>query len=351
MALTFNLNNQPKLNPFQQRAADQIQGKPDSVAAATQAKTLQTFPNMRFGATGSWDAPAATGGAPAPQQDQTPPVTPDYVGQNGGGGGGGYSAPVYQDTSAARKATQQGIDSLDTTLSSNLQSISDNYARIIQQYNDEATTNKTNYDTQVGSNEQTRENTIQAALLAAAQGGRGLRATLGSIGALNGTGLLLANRAVAAGANTDIGDGNKVFDKNATQLYTAYAQTQQDEKNRRAEAEAAKVNEEKATRAAVAKEKQGLYEKMAGFWTDAGNNGEANRYLGMVGNMSPEIAGYSGTAVAPYTPRSVLFNPGELGSYLAGAKDMTVKTGGTAADKAPINSPLYTSSRKREELA
>ena len=356
--MALNLIKNTGLNSTQEQGAKALQanmmtnyrnsGQPWSMltpsaqaSAANGYATTQNILNQPVAGTpGTPGTPGAPGTAPAGNQ------TNYAAGYNAGGSGGS----MYQDTTAARNATQQGIDALDITSANSLRTITDNYNRIVQQYADEAATNKANYNREVGSNEQTREDTIQGALLAAAQGGRGLRATLGAMGAMNGTGALLASRAIANGANTDIGEGNKVFDKNATQLYNAYATTQQEEKNRLAEAEAAKANEEKATKAAIAKEKQSLYEKMAGLHADSGNTAEAARYLGLVGGLSSERAGYSGAAVAPYTPRSVIYNAGELGSYLAGANDMTVKTSGGNSSKPSINSPLYTTTRKREEL-
>ena len=338
MALMFPNNN--KLTYPQQVVANQIQGKPAPVNPNLSPAQQKAAANVQKNASASAPAPAQASSAPAAD---APKSLYDYVTTGNANAGSGST---YKDTTAARGATQQSINALDTASANNLAAIMANYQRILQQYQDEEAINKQNYNEQVASNEQTRENTIQAALLAAAQGGRGLRSTLASVGAFNGDGVKLARRAVADSANKDIGAGNETFDKNATQLYTAYATTQRDEKNRRAEAEAAKANEERAAKSAALKEKQSLYEKMAGLWADAGNNGEANRYLGLVGSLAPEIANYAGANTASYTPRSVLYNPGQLSSYLAGANDMTVKTSG-GNNKS---STLYTTTRKREEL-
>lgn len=278
------------------------------------------------------------------RQIDDPVASSDGLTPVGGGGGA-----LFTDTSGARSATQKSIDALDTVEGNNLRAIADNFNRILSQYNDEETINKKNYDTQVQQNEENKSRNLQASLLGAAQGGRGLRAVLASLNALGGTGELLANRAVASEANRDIGEGNRTFDNNATTLVNAYSATQQDERNRRAEAEAARANEERAARAEVAKQKQSLYEKMAGLWGQAGNNAKASRYLGLVGELAPRVAEGSATSVAPYTPRSATFSPGQLSSYLGGANDMTVKTG-SATSPSILNSPLYSLPRKREEL-
>lgn len=275
-------------------------------------------------------------------------LTADTTGNNTGAGSG----PTYTDTTAARGATESALGSLGTVLQNNLRSIQDRFAQMMGRYADEEATNKQAYDTQMSSNETTRSRTTQSALLAAAQGNRGLRGVLGSMGALGGgsTGELLARRAVAGEANKDIGAGNEVFDNNASQLMNSYATTQTDERNRRSEAEAAKFNEEQGAKQTVAKERQSLFSTMADLWNQAGNTGEAGRYTGMVGSLSPEIASYTATQTAPYTPRSAVFNPGQLAGYLAGRNDMTVKVKNNS-ENAALNSPISAlSSRRKEEL-
>lgn len=252
---------------------------------------------------------------------------------------------------AARNATLANIRGLDTALSNSLGSIDSNFARIMQQYADEEAINLKAYNDQVGSNEKNRSTSIQAGQLSAAQGARGLLGVLGSLNALGGTGQLLANRAVATEANKDIGEANRTFDTNATTLANARAATEQDEKNRRAEAEAARENQKVAARANTAQQKQSLFEKMAGYFNEIGDAGQAGNYLAQVGALAPEVARGATVQASAYTPRSAVFNPGQLQNYLAGANDMTVKAsgGGGNAQSTALNSPLYSLARKREE--
>ena len=266
--------------------------------------------------------------------------------RNPGGGGGGSS---FTDTSAARRATQASIDSLDEILRNNLTDIGSRFENINKQYAEEEALNKTRFGEQTSSNENNRTNTIQQSLLAAAQGGRGLMASLAALGALGGDGSLLARRAVSQEANRDIGEGNRVFDANATQLNNAYADTQADEKRRRQEAADAKVNEERAAQTKIAEQRQSLFERMATLFSQAGDNGSAARYLGMVGEQAPVIARNSATAVSPYASRNIGFEGGQLKSYLGGRNDMSVQAAPAQGGSSAVNSPLYSLTRRREE--
>lgn len=275
-----------------------------------------------------------------------------WVDPSGGyvdGGVAGSAAPQFKDTTAARNATQANIDAVDVGLNNSLAGINSEFERIMRQYAEEKELNTKAYDEQTQQNEQRRSAGTQAGLLAAAQGARGLRGVLASLKALGGTGELLANRAVAQTANADLGENDRTFDANATQLTNAYARTRQDEENRDNEARSARANQEKAARREAAQQRQSLYEKMAGLWTDAGNNAEAANFLGRSGSQARVMADNIPTQAGAYTTRASVFDPGKLASYLAGNNDMTVKAG-DAGTGSPINSPLYALARKREEV-
>ena len=269
----------------------------------------------------------------------------DPVNPSGGGGGGG----TVDTTAAARAATQKSIDSLDTVLGNGLSDITKRYQNILAGYGEEEALNAKTYNDQVNQNEQTRTDTRQQALLAGAQGGQGLRATLASLNALGGTGALLANRAIAQTVNKDIGEGDKVFSNNATQLDNANNAMVADQKKRRQEADDARVGEEQALRKSVAANKQSLFEKMAGYFSDIGNTGAAGDYISRAGSLAPEIASYTRAQVTPYTPRNIGFEGGQLQKYLAGANDMTVKLADGGNGGQSLNNPLYALTKKRDQ--
>lgn len=97
-------------------------------------------------------------------------------------------------------------------------------------YNTALSTNQQNQaqgDTQYGvdntNNTEGRAQSIQQAETAGATGLSGLDAVLASLGALNGTGSLLAGRAVANTTNNDIGTANQTFQTNKTSIGNAQA--------------------------------------------------------------------------------------------------------------------------------
>lgn len=80
---------QPVLSDAQRRAADRVQGNPDSVAQRQQEELLRIAPNIQFGATGSWGDPlsSAQAGVDAGLQANPYTVTGGYAAGGSGGGG------------------------------------------------------------------------------------------------------------------------------------------------------------------------------------------------------------------------------------------------------------------------
>ena len=268
--------------------------------------------------------------------------------------GSGGSGSNYTDTSAARAGTQATIDSLGGIEADKIANINDRFNTILNQYNDENSQAKTAHGTQVTQNEQSREDGRQAALLAAAQGSRGLYATLAAMGALGsgGTGQLLANRAVSASANADIGGVDKNFTTNAENLINAWSATEAAQRRRETNALTARDNEIADAKQSVAEQRQSLLKDMASLWTQAGDNTQAANMLGQASSLTPQVAN-ARRASAQYVPEDAAYTQQTLGNYLAGANDMTVSAaGGNNLGVANgVNNGIYAATRKRDELA
>lgn len=136
------------------------------------------------------------------------PNAPPPAATGGGIGGGGGS------TSGGGHLSQAVIDAV-------MQSIANNIAQNQGNYDTALKTNQANqangdkqYDTDAVNNTEGRAKSIQQAEVAGAQGLQGLNAVLASLGALNGTGSILAGRAVANTTNNDIGSANQTFQTN-----------------------------------------------------------------------------------------------------------------------------------------
>lgn len=126
-------------------------------------------------------------------------------------------------TSGAGHLSQSVIDAV-------MQSIANNIAQNQGNYDTALKTNQANqangdkqYDTDVVNNTEGRAQSVQQAEQAGAQGLSGLDAILASLGALNGTGSILAGRAVAHTTNNDIGSANQTFQTNDQAIKNARA--------------------------------------------------------------------------------------------------------------------------------
>lgn len=262
---------------------------------------------------------------------------------------GGTAAPAPKVLNqAAVNATQAAIDSLGTEEQVGAQNIEDSYASLVGRYDRESRQNETDFGEQTTTNTQNLQKNKQNALLAAAQGRRGLRGTLASIGALSGSGIDLSNRVVTRSANEDIGGAGESFATNAQTLDKAIGRFREEDKDRRSEAETTRTNQRTALRGNLASKRQQFYQKMAEIFAGADRTGEADTWLGRAGGLNQEIAANSRVAATPFAARAAAFTPGTLESYLAGAGDMTVDVGGGAGGRSPT-SILAGRRRRREE--
>jgi len=241
----------------------------------------------------------------------------------GGGGGGGSSANVLNQ--GAVDATQQAINSLGTSRSVGLKNIMDSYSSLMGKYDRDRSRNQADYNEQDVTNNQNLLKNKQNALLAGAQGRRGLRGTLASIGALSGDGGKLADRAVTNTVNQDVGEAADSYASNAQTLGRAWKNFEDEDFDRRSEAKTAKRNQKTDLERSLAEKRQGFYSKMADLYGQADNTGESNKWLSRVGGLNEVIARNQGVAATPFTERKAAFTPGTLESYLAGAGDMTAR--------------------------
>lgn len=236
---------------------------------------------------------------------------------------------------AAVGATQQAIDSLGTELNTGYGNIDASKNALISGYDKEAAQNEADFNENTVTNNTNLEKNKQNALVAAAQGRRGLRGTLSAIGALGGDGSVLADRAVTNEANSDIGGATDTAVANDKNLTKAIGRFRDDDAQRRAEAETARTNQRTALEGSVASKKQSFYQKMADLYSTGGNDAKAADYMGQAGSLNNEIAGKTAVGATPFTSKAAAFTPGSLESYLAGANDMTVQVADGGAGGNP----------------
>lgn len=264
-----------------------------------------------------------------------------------GGGGSARVAPVLN--TAAVDATQKAINSLDTELGAGYQSIDDSFGSLMSRYDREAQQNEGDYTEQTVTNTNNLSKNKQNALLSAAQGRRGLRATLASLGALSGDGGKLADRAVTTAANQDVGEAADTYAGNANTLDKAIGRFRDEDKDRRAEAQTSRVNQRTALEGSVASKRQQMFQKMAEIFGGAERAGDANAWLGRAGDLNNEIASKTRVAATAFAPRAAAFTPGALENYLAGAGDMTVDVAEGGTGRGPTSILAGRRGRKKDE--
>jgi len=272
-------------------------------------------------------------------------------GQGSGQGYGAGSTVSRGPSQAELNSVLSNLGTLDQTLANRNQTAQDTYNQAIKSYDDTFALDRQARDKAVTQNEQSNTDARQAAMVQAAVGGRGLHSVLASMGALGGTGLQLADQAVAREANIDIGNADKNFQTNASNLTDTWARAKDEDRKRRAEADTALANTKTNNAADIASSRQSMYNQLAGMY-DRGTS-EANSYLAKASALSPQIAAGSRQAVTPYAKSQQLFAPGQLQEYLGGVRDLSV--GASAAPSgqsgSPINSPLFGQSEdKRRQI-
>lgn len=259
----------------------------------------------------------------------------------------GGTSPVLNR--AAVSATQQAIDSLGTEEQVGRQNVEAGYGSLIGKYDTERARNEADYKEEGVTNNQNLLKNKQNALLAAAQGRRGLRGTLAAIGALSGTGSELADRAVQSSANEDIGEASETFATNAQGLDKAWNRFGEEDEDRRREAQTARSNQMTALEGSIASKRQNMFQKLAELYAEGGDTAAAADYLGRAGGLNQEIAAKTAVGSTPFSARAAAFTPGDLESYLAGAGDMTVDVrGGGMGGVGGPTSILAGRQKKRE---
>lgn len=235
---------------------------------------------------------------------------------------GTSTASTYQDKSGdiaeqnsglSALSAQPGIDKINSALSG-----------IVGQYEGDLTDANTNYTTSSNDNQNDLQSNKETALQDAVQGRQGLYGTLASLGALNGSGLTLANNAVAKGANEDLNTASDNYATNQSGLDTTYKKYKTDTTNAENTAKSAAANDIEQVQNDTDKAQQTYLNNIANDYADEGNTAQSKAYMDRASALFPEInntnvptidLGYSGSA---YTAPS-------LSQYVGQANNTTVQ--------------------------
>lgn len=269
--------------------------------------------------------------------------TPPPTNPNGTGGVTDKSNDIALQSAGLGGADQQsaaGLASIDKALGG-----------LLGQYDTEKTANEGNYGTQSDTNRGNLQTNKETALVNATQGRRGLFGTLSSLGALNGSGIDLANEAVQKGANEDLTGAEGNFSTNQSGLDTAITKFRQDDERRRNDANSAAAGAKTKVAHDTAVTKQGIYSNLANDYAAEGDTGNASKYTQMAADLYPTVANNSIPDTTNLTAETAAFTPGTLANYLnngATTVSATPAAGGSGAGNLP--SLIASNNQKKKAL-
>lgn len=282
---------------------------------------------------------------PNPQPAKT---TQAPANANGQGSGGSSTPKVDKSNDIALQLA--GLSALDGQTATGMSAIDKALGGLTSKYDTERSSNEGNYTTQSNTNQGNRQRGTQSSLLNAAQGRQGLFGTLSALGALNGSGVDLANRAVKAGANEDLSGVEDTFNENQTGLDTAIGTFRQQDDMRRKDAETAAEDARTNVRGQAAEKRQSFYANLADNYAAMGNGAESKKYASMAAGEYSNI-GKNSIPSSNLAYSAAAFTPGTLADYMVGE-------GGTVVSATPTSPTgegglpgLSAGNRKKKSMA
>lgn len=269
-----------------------------------------------------------------PDPGGKPPPGPAAPSNPNGGSGGG-SASTYVDKSNDISLNQGTADTADQVASSGIAKINAALDAINGQY----ATEDTNESGSVGQAKDTNTNNLESgkesALVNAARGRRGLFGTLAGLGALNGSGIDLANRAVQTGANADLAGAQNTYAGNDTNIASADKLYQTEDQERKLAASQAADAARTQAQNDAAKTKQAAYVNIANDYQQEGDTGNASKYTSLAKGLLGDIANSSQPTLTSLTPQSIAFTAPTLSNYLVNGNTAVNTTAPSGANGVP----------------
>lgn len=283
------------------------------------------------------------------QANQIPDPNPGGVNPNSTNtaAGGTGSGTTYQDKTNDLTLQNAGLGAVGATRDAGLAKINEALGTITGQYEGDLGTAKTAYGANSDSNQTDLQSNKETALQNAVQGRRGLYGTLASLGALNGTGLELANNAVEKGANTDLTTAADNFATNQRALDTSYNTYTANELRGEEKAKTAAANDTEQVKNDAYKSEQTYLNNIANDYQAEGKTGEAAPYVARAAALFPQIAGTNiPTVDLGYTGGA--YSAPTLSSYVGKANNTTVKTTPATATGSNLAIPGLIALNKRQ---
>lgn len=223
----------------------------------------------------------------------------------------------------------------------------DRLQQLIDRYTGETTRNQGIFDEQSGVNQSNYNRNLQEALINAGRGRQGLLGTLSALGALGGSGIKLADRAVQQGASLDIADADSTFRDNQSSLSRAFDEYTEADKARVADARSQAAALEQQAQNNYLKTQQEIFVKMANLYNALGDSAQADNYIRQASSLSNQVGQSGVSPVGALSPITASFTPEALGSYVGGLNDVSVSQG--APSGSNLIPTLMASIRRREQ--
>lgn len=263
-----------------------------------------------------------------------------------GAPGGGASPQVLNQAGVMN--TQRTINELPALLEAALRAEKTRYGNTVGEFAEQEAGQRKTYDNSVVTNQQNYDANFMDSIRAGVQGLGGLMSLLRGTGAAGGTAEDIARDTVGGVTSQDIRGGADTQKENQVALDSSLGTFLTDLQRKRAMNEDTFANNQSAVRRDSNTQLQDLFGKMAGFYGDAGNTGEANSWMNRAGNLTPSIARDSRVQVSPYDTAPVAVQSPQLTAF-AGPTQPSIQ----ASPDGQVGSGIFTMTdpRRRREQA
>jgi len=305
---------------------------------------LTNSPLLMPGMPGYVDPSAAGGGgANTGANANTPTNYPAPANPNGGG-------TPKPDKTADINQNLAGLAAVDTQTDAGTAAIDKSLGALKGGYANEAAANEKTFSNNSDTNQNNFQKNKESSYVNAAQGRQGLFGTLASLGALNGSGVDLANNAVKSGLDADLSGAGSNYATNQGGLVDSIEKFRRENDQRNSQADTQAGNAKTNLQNDAARSKQNFYHNVANDYNEMGDTANENLYSGKASALYPDIA-RTNVPNANLTPVAAAYTAPSLASYLAGGNTQVNTTPTTPNGPAGALPGLMVGGTKRQSSA
>jgi len=284
--------------------------------------------------------PQTGGGGPATGSGGPAPAS------TGGGGGAAATTGLTELDRAGINATQQNINALGPLLAAALAGETTKYGNTVGGFNAQETQQRGTYDKSTVTNQQNYDANMMDSIRAGIKGYAGLKSILRGTGAGGGTAEDWAGETVQNVAAKDIRTGLDTQKENQASLDGSLGAFLTELQRKRQEAADTFENNKRAVSRDNASQLQDLYQKMAGFFSGAGDTGSAAGWVQRAAGLTPTIAANSQAKVSAYNTTPVAVQAPEIAAFAKPTENSVVSSEGGSGQ---IGSGIFTLGERRRK--